>query len=136
MILPPHIPIIVVSLPLSGAFNLTKGDTVGLYVKTTGSYTYRVMSYSSFSGIALTQSKKGFGVNLAAPASTSGQPIRNWVVNGKYNFLNPDVFDPTAGSVKSAVSQVHLLSHNVIYTLQTASTVGGDGDDSSNEVKR
>lgn len=113
---------------VSGAFNLSTSDTVAVYVKT-GQSSSQLRAYSTFAGVALTQSTRGFGAHLKNSLSSfsSGANPRPYSVDGTFEFASSsDDFDATSGTFKSTADTPVLVG--MALNIQSVSWSEGRSD--------
>jgi len=106
------------SLPVSGAFNLTYGDQVSLYVKSTSDSSYQIQSYTSFGAIYLPGTGFAFGATHRAVNQqyTSQMAPTSWGASGtnRMNFASSTTdFDTNGGILKAPYTSVYLQGMNM-----------------------
>lgn len=109
------------SLPVTGTFNLSIGDEVAVYVRSSDT-SFKLQAYSSFTGIYMPNSASAFGANLKTSATqTSMAPVKDWDITTATGFsTNSATFDAAKGEVLAKHTGTYLMSQNIIFLSQTS----------------
>jgi len=110
-----------IDVQVSGAFNLSVGDTIQLYVLADYGGTWYLRSYTTFSGIVMTATSFAFGSNLnsALTWDQNGNWAApgGWTTTGPLNFLSPggsSYFSNSTGQIAAPYTTVYLTGYNLV----------------------
>jgi hypothetical protein len=112
-------------LMVAGAFNLTAGQTVQVYVMSDYGGTYYIRSYTTFTGVQMTGTGFAFGTSLQAAEAWSSNDnwvnAQNWQTTGGTNFLSSggsSYFSASSGQVTAPYTTIYLTGYNMVYSGQ------------------